>query len=249
MKPFFKFFLTSLFVFTFIRATCGRPKPIVLTGVPALKIKDFVFFHNVSITYDGNHYFTINGGNTDYCRMNKYDKAGNFIETYDIELNGRAIFYNTNEEKLYVKNYGIDLYQVESNFEEAEIVLVDIFEKENSSPAMSSDGKLIYEMVKGKVRVLEFDSGEASEILKLPDYYDNYLYNTAIAASDKYLFVWGAKNEVLVYSLEGKYVNKIKLPWDGYGLSLSYCNGMLWIAEDADASTEGGNGYWYGFKI
>jgi hypothetical protein len=164
-------------------------------------------------------------------------------------LDGRAIFYNAAEEEFYVKNYGIDLYWVDSNFEEVDFELVGIFENENSSPAISPDGELIYELVNGEVRVLGFDSGDEIKTFQLSDYYDEHLYNSVIAASDMYIFVWGAKNEVLVYNLEGKYVNKIKLPWEGYGLSLSYCNGMLWIAEDADASTEGGNGYWYGFKI
>jgi len=249
MKRFIKFLLAATFVFLFIRATCGKPKPTVLTATPALKIKDYVFFHNVSITYNGSHYFTINGGNTDYCRLNEYDEAGNFIETYDIELDGRAILYNGNEEELYVKNYGTDLYWFDSEMEDVDIELAGIFENENSSPAISPDGQFIYELVDDEVRVLEFDSGDEIKTFQLSDYYDEHLYNSAIAASDKYLFVWGAKNEVLVYSLEGKYINKIELPWVGYGLSLSYCNGMLWIAEDADASTEGGNGYWYGFKI
>ena len=249
MIRFCKFLLAVTLVFIFIRATCGKPKPTELSPTPTIKIKDYVFFHNVSITYNGSHYFTINGGNIDYCRLNEYDKAGNFIETYDIELDGRTIFYNPNEEEIYVKNYGTDLYWVDSEFEEVDIELLEIFENENSSPAISPNGEFIYELVDGEVRVLEFDSGDEINTFQLSDYYDEHLYNTAIAASDKYLFVWGAKDEVLVYSLEGKYENKMKLPWDGYGLSLSYCNGMLWIAEDADASTEGGNGYWYGFKI
>lgn len=55
--------------------------------------------------------------------------------------------------------------------------------------------------------------------------------------------------KVLVYDHNGEYVTEGTLPWPGYGFSLSFCNGMLWVSKDADASTYGGYGYWYGFKI
>jgi hypothetical protein len=71
-----------------------------------------------------------------------------------------------------------------------------------------------------------------------------------VLSIDQYLFVWGSTDsEVLIYDLEGTYINKVILPRAGYAFSLSYCNGMLWIAVDADAKEMLGNGYWYGYKL
>jgi hypothetical protein len=39
------------------------------------------------------------------------------------------------------------------------------------------------------------------------------------------------------------------LPRDGFGFSLTWTNGMLWIAEDADGTDVGADGYWHGYKI
>ena len=249
MKRFIKFGLAALFIFGFVRATCGKPKPTIITVKPELKIKDYVYFHNMSITYDGHHYFTINGGNTDYCKLNEYNAKGDFIISYNVELDSRAIFYNTADDKLYVKAFGADLYEIFLDSQYGEIILAHVFNDENSSPALSADGNFIYEFVNGEVRVLDFTDGDEIRTFNLANYFDEYPYNVTIAASAKNLFVWGGKDEVSVYDLEGKYVGNIKLPIAGYGFSLSYCNGMLWVAEDADGSTDGGNGYWYGFKI
>ena len=248
MKKFVRCCLLAVLMVLFIRATCGRPR---LTKKPTqeIKIMDYVFYHNVSITYDGDHYFTINGGNENYCTINEYDENGNFIETYDIGLDGRALFYNQKDKKFYVKVYGSDLYEVSLEYEVAKLTLTNIFEEDNSSPAFSPDSKHIYELIDGTVRVIEFKTGEELERFELEHYYSEHGFRSSITASKHYLFVWEHEDRVLVYDLDGEYVAKIKLSQPGYGFSLSYCNGMLWIASDADAGSDGGNGYWYGYKL
>ncbi|KPJ74571.1 hypothetical protein AMJ52_00215 [candidate division TA06 bacterium DG_78] len=248
MKKIIRYCLFVLVMFLFIRATCGRPKLSTkpMTGV---EIMDYVFFHNVSITFDGDHYFTLNGGNENYCVVNEYNADRNFIETYDVGLDGRALFYNPKDKNLYVKIYGTDLWAIDLYNGTAGVRFSDIFEEDNSSPAFSPDGKCIYELTDGDVRVIDFKTGEELERFALESYYDEHGYGLSIAASKHYLFVWEYEDRVLVYDLDGEYVTKIKLPRTGYGFSLSYCNGMLWIAEDADASTDGGDGYWYGFEL
>jgi hypothetical protein len=51
-----------------MRATCGKPRPtgeMQIKAIEKIKITDKVYYHNMSITFDGDNYFTINGGNTD----------------------------------------------------------------------------------------------------------------------------------------------------------------------------------------
>lgn len=203
MKRFIKFGLAALFIFGFVRATCGKPKPTIITVKPELKIKDYVYFHNMSITYDGQHYFTINGGNSDYCNLNEYNAKGDFITSLDLELDGRAIFYNSTDDKLYVKISGTDLYSVNLEDENAEINLNEVFTDDNSSPALASDNQFIYEFVNGAVRVLDVIDGNVTRTFSLDKYYEEFPYNEAIAASGKNIFVWGAKDEILVYDREG----------------------------------------------
>ena len=76
-------------------------------------------------------------------------------------------------------------------------------------------------------------------------------YADAIAASDKFLFVWAPNSdkEILVYGVDGKYVTQFELSRSGFGFSLSWANDMLWIAEDADGSSDGADGTWYGYEL
>jgi hypothetical protein len=232
--------------------------PMVDTSAESVKIEDWVYYHNVSITYDGKHYFTINGGNDGYCLINEYSRDGKLIESYDVALDGRAMFYSPGNRKLYIKDYGFDLYEFHPQEDDAEIILSDVFLDENSSPAMSSDGRYLYEQVGGAIMVYETKTGDEVRTIEIDEYYDEHGYSTSIAASGKHLFVWGGPFEVLLYDLNGEYVNRFALPklgmegeeaTGGFGYSLSYCRGMLWIAKDADAMDEGEKGYWYGYTV
>jgi sugar lactone lactonase YvrE len=238
-----------VFVLISLRATCGKPKPLIQKPVQVLKFKDYVYYHNASITFDGRHYYTINGGNEGWCMINEYDINGNYIETYDVELDGRAIFYQPKDGNLYVKVYGTDLYVVDLDDETAEIKYSGIFNEDNSSPAISPDGKYMYELVEGRIRVISFNTGKKVKGLSIDDYYDEHGYYASMAASDYYLFVWTDDDEIAVYDHNGIYITEVDMPREGYGFSLSFCNGLLWFAKDADGSTDGANGYWYGYRL
>jgi WD40 repeat protein len=249
MKRVISIFGTMLFVALSMRATCGPSKPAAMRPVEAVKLSDNVYFHNVSITHDGKHYFTINGGNDSYCTLNMYDDQGQLVDAYDVGLDARSLFFNSRDGRLYVKVYGLDLYVIDLDNESADIVLSDVFDVDNSSVGISEDGKRIYELIEGHIRVLDFKTGKELKRFKLTNYFDQHGYNSSIAVSSKYLFVWGDSDAIIVYDMNGDYVSEFRLPRPGYGFSLSYCNKMLWIAQDADASTDGGNGYWYGYRL
>jgi sugar lactone lactonase YvrE len=178
-----------------------------------------------------------------------YDDEGEFVDAYDVGLDARSMFFDAGDGRLYVKVYGLDLYVIDLDNESVDIALSDVFEADNSSVAISANGKRMYEFIEGHVQVMDFKTGKKLKRFKLPSYFDQHGYNNSIAASDRHLFVWGDSDAIIVYDLDGEYVSEFKLPRPGYGFSLSYCNGMLWIAQDADASTDGGNGYWYGYRL
>lgn len=238
-----------LFVAVSMRATCSASKPGVKNPVEVMKMTDEVYFHNVSITYDGNHYFTINGGNDSYCLLNKYDSEGKLVDAYDVGLDARSICFNPKDDRLYVKVYGLDLYVIDLENESAEMALYDVFDADNSSVGISDDGERIYELAEGNIKVLDLKTGKELKRFKLTNYFDEHGYHSSIAVSNRYLFVWGDSDAIIVYDLNGVYVSEFRLPRPGYGFSLSYCNKILWIAQDADASTDRGNGYWYGYRL
>ncbi len=250
MKKVGKFLLLAMFAFMAMRATCGKVVPeIKEKPAEVKKFIDFVYFHNVSIAFDGNHYFTINGGNAEYSKVNEYDKTGKFIQSYDLGLDGRAIFYHPEKKKLYVKIYGLDLYEMNIENESTKLVLDYVFKSDNSSPALSADGKVFYELVDGQVRVIDFETGKEVKQFSIPEYYDEHGYSMSTAASGDFLFVWASDDEVYAYNFKGEKVSSISLPIYAFGFSLSHSNDLLWAAVDADAWIEGDYGYWYGYDI
>jgi len=256
MKKIFKLSLIIIIGIISLKATCGKPK-ISIAPIPEVTIEDDVYFHNMSITSNGYSYFSLNGGNDEYGKVNEYTLDGDYIDSYSLTIDGRAIFYNPNDQYLYAKIYGYDLYSIDLEYTDAYSEKSNIFTDDNTSPAMLPDGSKLYEMNEGEVRVIDFETGDLIKTFTLSKYYNEHGYKSSIAATSKYLLTWGSPNEILVYDLNGKYVTKITLPQDGYGFSLSYCNGLLWIAQDADATIdqdEDGNidsatGYWYGYRV
>jgi len=251
--------LAMLALVVFGRATCGKPKPAGIQAVQAMKIRDNVYYHNIGITYGDGYYYTINGGNDGYGMLNVYDGAGRPVNSYEVDLDGRAVFYQPDEEILYVKDCGTNLYFVSPEDGESSPDLEEVFYDENSSPGFSPDGEYIYELTDGEVHVLESFFGDEEDAFALSHYSDEHGFSGAIAASENYLFVWDADRTVYVYDLDGEYIDSFKLPRTGFGFSLSWANGMLWIAEDADGverddlgdvlGGKAADGYWYGYKI
>ena len=253
MKQLLKLGLAVLAVIVFGRATCGKPNGARVTPAQKMEFIDHVYYHNMGIAWDGEHYFTISGGNTDNSSLNEYDDAGAAVETYDLGIDGRAILYDSDDEQMYVKTYGTDLNSVDLYLEETDAELSGIFKEDQSSVAMSPDGEYLYELHDGEVYVYDASGGDEEASFKLSSYskQDEFGYANAIAASDKFLFVWApdSDTDILVYGLDGKYVTKFALPRSGYGFSLSWANGMLWIAEDADGGEDGADGTWYGYAL
>ena len=254
MKELTRFGIAGLALVVFGCATSGKHEGgrIKVTPVQKMEFTDHVYYHNMGITWDGEYYYTVSGGNAEYSNLNKYDDAGELDTDYDVSVDGRAILYSPSEEQLYVKPYGMSLDDVDLDLEETSTALEDIFSGDQSSVAMSPDGEKLYELYEGTVKVFNTDGDEETS-------FDLASYNTteergyaaATAASDKFLFVWAPNSDkdILVYGVDGKYVTKFELPRAGFGFSLSWANDMLWIAEDADGGSDGADGTWYGYEL
>jgi len=238
-----------LFVVVFSGATCGHKGPTEVSPVQVMKLTDHVYYHNVSITYGNGHYYTINGGSDDWCRLNEYDNQGEFIRSYDVGVDGRTIFFRKADGELYVKPFDTDLLKVSLEDEDYDTEVSDAFGSEQSSVGFAPNGRRTYELSEGTVTVRDFETGEEVKSFAIDRYYNEFGFSSAIAASDKHLFVWGDEDEIVVYDLNGAYVTSFELPRKGFWASLSWCNGLLWIAKDADAKDEGGDGYWYGYRL
>jgi hypothetical protein len=255
MKRLLRLGLAALAVVVFGRATCGKHEGggVSVTPVQKMKFTDHVHYHNMGITWDGEYYYTINGGNTEYSDLNKYDDSGELDTEYHIGADCRAILYSPDDEQLYVKPYSASLDEVDLDAEETNTSLEDIFSGDQSSVAMSPDGEKLYELSGGKVHVFDASNGDEDDSFKLSSYNttEGLGYAYAIAASDKFLFVWApnSNKDILVYGIDGKYVTKFELPRSGFGFSLSWANDMLWIAKDADGNSDGADGTWYGYEL
>jgi len=238
--------LAALVVFG--RATCQRAESVP-AAVEKVAFGDEVYFHNVGITWDGSRYYTINGGNEDYGKLNVYDKKGKLKDSYSMDLDGRSVFYDPDDEMLYVKTYGTDLATVDPEDGDSDTDLEDIFSEENSSIGFAPDRSYLYEFDDGEVTVFDGVFGEEENTIGIDEYYEEEPYNTAMAASDEYFFIWGGKREVLIYTLDGEYVTSVRLSVAGHPMSLSWTNNMLWVAEDADGSSDGAEGTWHGYEL
>jgi hypothetical protein len=252
----------------FGRATCKKAEPAGIKPVEAMKIKDNVYYHNVGITYGDSRYYTLNGGNEDWGLVNVYDEDGDFVDSWDVEVDGRAIFYDSEYELLYIKPYGTDYYTIDPELGDLGLDVEEFFIEDNSSIGWTPDGEEIYELSEdGEVTVYESYIGMDLDEFELTSYSETHGYQFSVAASDKYLFAWdgpgeeseeedGGQPTVWVYTLDGEYVDMFRLPRAGFPFSLSWANDMLWIAEDANATEEDedGNiisqdGWWYGYRL
>jgi hypothetical protein len=173
-------------------ATGGRHESggFKVTPVQKMEFTDHVYYHNMGITWDGEYYYTINGGNTESSNLNKYDDSGELDSEYDVSADGRAILYSPSEEQLYVKPYGTSLDDVDLDLEETSAAIEDIF-MDQSSVAMSPDGEKMYELNDGTVNVFNTDGDEEGSF-KLSSYNTTTElgYANSIAASERFLFVW-----------------------------------------------------------
>jgi len=215
---------------------------------PKIVFKENPQTHNMHLTSDGQYLYTCNGGKSELGQISKYNPDGSKIASYKIDLDMRSIMYNPSDKKLYVNTYSQKLYKINDlvmgNYSE----VFDFSDRnEQSAPALSANGKLIYFMEFGELYVYTLKSGKLISTLSgLKTAGEAGLGGTAVAADKKNIFSWNADEQtVYIYDLKGKFQKSVKLAQGDYGFSLSYANGMLWVSTDGDYE----EGAWYGYDI
>lgn len=238
--------VTSL-VFLFILVLIGQNLSAQALK-PVVQFTDEPRTHNAHLASDGKFLYTINGGKAYLGAINKYTLNGEFVTTYDIDLDMRSIMYDQKNEKFYVCTYDRNIYLI-TDMERGkyELVLSELYENEQANLAMSPNGKLIYYFDRGAVTTYKFPSGKfVRKIYDLDCGKDFTTGSCSVAVNDKYIYTWNSEERVIYeYSKTGKKIRTIRITQGDYGFSLSIANGMIWTAIDGNYSV----GKWFGYNI
>jgi DNA-binding beta-propeller fold protein YncE len=215
---------------------------------PVMRFDDWTYFHNVGIAWDGRQYYTLNGGNANHGRISVFDRQGKLKSSTSIDVDGRSIMYCRRDRKLYIKGYSTDLQVYNPKARLVTTRKRDVFHSSQSSVALDPDGRRIYELAGGTLYVRSFPGFDL--IAEIEDISDEALpYNSTIAASGSFLYTWDDDGTVSVWDKQGAPVGEFELPSGRHGMSLTWANGLLWCAVDADGKDDGANGFWYGYSL
>lgn len=181
-------------------------------------------------------------------QISKFTIEGVKIVSYKIELDMRSIMYNSSDKKLYVNTYDKKLYRIDDlKLGVYKLVHEFPFTSEQSSPALSSNGKLIYYFDNGQLSVYNMKNGKLKTTLSDLNSSDEPIFGSAaVAVDNKYIYTWnGEKHQVYVYNLKGKFQKTLKLNVGDYGFSLSKAKDLLWVSTDGNYE----EGSWYGYVV
>ncbi|HOY31455.1 MAG TPA: hypothetical protein PKW80_06220 [Bacteroidales bacterium] len=215
---------------------------------PVITFEENPLTHNVHIASDGQYYYAVNGGKADKGQINKFDFAGKQIGSYEIKLDMRSIMYNKKDKKLYVCTYEREIYCI-NNLQQSsyEKINGDIYENEQANLAMSEDGKYIYYMSDGTLKIYKFPSGKLSKEIKGLDCGKSFTTGSAcVAVDDEHIYTWNSDYKMIfVYDMKGNKVKSVEIEKGSYGFSLSYANGLIFVSDDGDYDI----GTWYGYEL
>jgi len=218
------------------------------TLTPRTVFKDDPQTHNMHITSDGKYLYTCNGGKSDLGQISKFTLDGVKIASYKTGLDMRSIMYNHSDKQLYVNSYDQKLYKITDLEKGVYTEVFDFSERsEQSVPAFSDNGKLIYFMEYGQVFVYSLKNKKLKDTLSGLNSTDNAADGgTAIAVDKKNIYCWDAGQQtVYIYDLKGKFRKSFELKHGSYGFSLSCANGLLWVSDDGNYE----EGTWYGYAV
>jgi Secretion system C-terminal sorting domain len=204
--------------------------------------------HTMGIAWDGQYYWTINGGNSDGL-LNYYDENGTYVGTTNITLSGRGIVYNPVDENLYISAIGGDIYRVDDPFTDNSQVLLSsgLMQNSQASFGMSWDGNLLYDHYLGTVLVYDFWTFDLLDTMTGFNYgTGNFGGECGITADTDYLYtIDTSTNELYAYTLDGDYVDTFILPSGDNGMSISMANYMVFYCTDSNYEI----GTWYGYSL
>jgi DNA-binding beta-propeller fold protein YncE len=215
---------------------------------PKIVFKDNPQTHNMHLASDGQYLYTCNGGKSESGQISKFNANGTKTGSFKIELDMRSIMYNPQDKKLYVSTYSQKLYKINDLISGSYTEVYDFSDRnEQSVPALSTSGKLIYFMDFGVIYVYNMKNGKLKTTLSGFKTTDEAATGaTAVAVDKKHIYSWDANEQtVFIYDLKGKFQKYVKLALGEYGFSLSFGNDLLWVATDGNYD----EGIWYGYEI
>ncbi len=215
---------------------------------PILKFDDHPGTHNVHVCSDGKFIYTVNGGKPFEGKISKFDKKGNLLREYPIELDIRSIMYNSKDKHFYVNCFDQNVYQITDMESGAySMYLEDFYSNDQAGLAVDPKGENLYYLDNGTLRVYDFISGQLKDT-----YYDikcgpsSFDGGAVVAVGKKYIYTWNSvEQEIYLYSHALKLIKTVKIHDGDYGFSLSYTKKYVFVSKDGDYDV----GTWYGYKI
>lgn len=204
--------------------------------------------HNMHLASDGRFLYTCNGGNAGLGQISKFTPEGVPVANFKLALDMRSLMFSPSGKKLYAYTYDRKLVAID-NLSQGTYTEIHNFPDRSaqSVPALSANGRKIYFMEFGHVYIYKMKSGKLKATLTgIETSGDHHDGATTIAVSKRRIYSWNADNrQVYCYSLKGKLIQTYRLAQGNYGFSLSWADGLLWVAKDGDYDT----GTWYGYAL
>ncbi|MBD3233312.1 MAG: T9SS type A sorting domain-containing protein [candidate division Zixibacteria bacterium] len=182
-----------------------------------------------SIACDGEYYYSQGYSSS----LETYDLEGNFVRSVTVGFDpARSMFVH--EGVLYAKQRDRNLYELDPVTGNTTVAQTDIFH-DNESCAGYAEG-YFYEHFSGTVWKIDAETGETVETINL----NSPVYAYPIATNGVHLFLTDGSNttNILVFEMDGTYVETFSVTNGSWGWAVSYCNGRFFTA-DHD------NGNWY----
>lgn len=222
----------------------GQNQPLV----PIISFEEHPMTHNFHIASDGKNYYTVNGGRAALGQIKKYSLSGELLETYSMNLDMRAIMYNSANKKFYVCCTDKNIYMiVNMALGDYKPVLRNFYKNQHAGLALSPDGKTLYYFEDGNLSIYKFPSGKLVKTVKGLSCGPSFSQGSVtVAADSKYIYTWNSETQtVYVYDPDGKKIKEVVLSLGTFGGSLSCANGFIFVSEDGDYN----KGAWYGYDI
>ncbi len=207
---------------------------------------------SMNLTFDGQRYYSGSGGGPQGNRIGQFDVDGNYIASYQPELDLRSIFtMGGNSQPLFARQYADNtIYKESGPGTFAPSVTLQGSMDDQSAVAFNDNGQFFFAMSPGGLVQVWDTGGVEQKPIKLIDFgtmadEDNYPQNVCVNTGGNYLITY-SNGLLSAWSVEGKRVGETKLIDAGTSFdshfSISYANGKVWVITEA-------NGVWLGYEI
>jgi len=215
---------------------------------PTLSFSEKPGSYSMHLCFDGNLYYSVNGGVPAVGKISSFTLQGNFIKSYPILLDMRSIMYNKKDKSFYVTTTNRKIFRIIDMIAGTyELVFSNLYENKQASLSFGHKGKNLYAFDQGTVSIYNFKTGALIRTLAGLKCGDGNRKGAGTVAVDKeFIYTWdAATSEVYSYDMEGKFVKSFVLSDGDFGYSLSYANGMIFVSH----SPQGKTGHWYGYNL